>query len=141
MTRVDFYILPTEDPMGRLRMACRITEKAYTLGHTVHLHTDSPQMSRQLDELLWTFRDRSFVPHQVQPQDPQAWPVTVGHDWEPTHGEVLVNLAQDVPGFCQRFARVAEIVDQAPEGRDSARQRYRRYRRLGLNLGHHRINA
>ncbi len=141
MTRVDFYILPTRDAMGRLRMACRITEKVYGLGHAVHIHTDSPQMSRQLDELLWTFRDRSFIPHQIQPQDPQAWRVTLGHDWEPGQGEVLVNLAQGVPEFCERFDRVAEIVDQAPGARDSARARYRRYRDLGLTLEHHRINA
>jgi DNA polymerase-3 subunit chi len=141
MTQIDFYILPTEDPMGRLRMACRITEKVYTLGHAVHLHTDSPEMSRQLDELLWTFRDRSFIPHEIQPQHPQHWRVTLGHDWDPAQGEVLVNLAQGAPGFCERFERVAEIVDQAPAARHCARERYRHYRDRGLTLIHHRLNA
>jgi DNA polymerase-3 subunit chi len=141
MRQIDFYILPTEDPIGRLRMACRITEKVYTLGHTVHIHTDSPEMSRQLDELLWTFRDRSFIPHQIQPQDPQDCRVTLGHNWDPTQGGVLVNLAQDVPGFYERFERVTEIVDQAPAARHSARERYRYYRDRGLALRHHRLNA
>ena len=44
LTKVDFYILPSAEPSARLDFACKLTEKAWRLGHRVYLHcTDSAQ--------------------------------------------------------------------------------------------------
>jgi len=139
MPQVDFYLLPTSDEDTRLRMICRTAEKAYSLGHRVHIHTDSNALSRRLDELLWTFRDRSFVPHRIEPEASDIWPVTLGRDWEPRHDDVLINLAPRPPSFAGRFARIIEVVDQVPEVQTSGRERYRAYRELGCTLNHHSI--
>src|SRR3569832_2056639 len=64
MTRVDFYILPDASTDGRERLACRLADKAYRLGHEVYIHARDRQHAARLDELLWTFRAGSFVPHQ-----------------------------------------------------------------------------
>ena len=42
MTRIDFYILRSADIRNRQLLACRLTEKAYRLGHTVYPHTRTP---------------------------------------------------------------------------------------------------
>jgi DNA polymerase-3 subunit chi len=63
MTRVDFYILPPGDERQRLVFACRLTEKAYRQGLTVYLRAGDETTASQLDQLLWTFRQGSFVPH------------------------------------------------------------------------------
>lgn len=65
--RVDFYVLAGPKPAARLRFACRLAEKAYRLDHRVHLQTGSAAEAEQLDELLWTFRQGSFVPHELAP--------------------------------------------------------------------------
>ena len=125
MTRIDFYVLEDDDPRQRLQTACRLIHKAFGLGHRVHVHTGSPGLSRQLDELLWTFRDTAFVPHEVEGGDPDC-PVQICHEREPASaGEILVNLDDEVPLFFSRFERVAEIVNQEPGIRDAGRQRYR----------------
>ncbi len=139
MTRVDFYLLQDAQPLARYRTACRIIEKAYNLGHRVHIHTDSPDISRQIDNLLWSFRDRSFVPHEINPEEPENCPVSIGHGWLPEQCEVLVNLAAEVPEFVNRFERVAEIIDQQAETRDNGRKRYRFYRDAGFSLTHHKV--
>lgn len=145
MTRIDFYLLKAHEPQLRQRYACRIAEKAYALGHRVHIHTDSPQASRQLDELLWTFNPGSFVPHEVEPERPEDCPVTIGHAIEgrlaepPAPHAVLVNLAADVPVSFSRFERVAEILDEDPAVLDEGRNRYRFYRDRGYELNHHEI--
>ncbi|WP_018231977.1 DNA polymerase III subunit chi [Thioalkalivibrio thiocyanodenitrificans] len=139
MTRIDFYVLDDEDPGERLRMACRIIQKAFGLGHRIHVHTGSAGLSGQLDEALWTFRDISFIPHEVEGSDPDC-PVQICHDREPdTAGEILVNLDSRVPLFFSRFERVAEIVNQEPTVRDAGRERYRFYRDRGYDLTHHRL--
>ncbi|MEZ5578324.1 MAG: DNA polymerase III subunit chi [Candidatus Competibacteraceae bacterium] len=47
--------------------ACRLADKAYGLGHTVYLFTASEARAAALDDLLWTFRQDSFVPHERYP--------------------------------------------------------------------------
>lgn len=139
MTRIDFYVLDDSDPAGRLRTACRLIQKAFGLGHRIHVHTGSAALSGQLDELLWTFRDVAFIPHEVEGEDPDC-PVQICHEREPaTAGQILVNLDARVPLFFSRFERVAEIVNQEPAVRDAGRERYRFYRDRGYELGHHRL--
>jgi DNA polymerase-3 subunit chi len=141
MTQVDFYILQGNENLRRYRTACRLVEKAYALGHRVHIHTDSAVVAKQLDDLLWTFRDRSFIPHEIAPQNPDPVMVTIGHSWIPNQCDVLINLASEVPEFFSRFQRVAEIIDQDQDRRHSGREHYRYYRDRGYSLTHHELNS
>ena len=94
MTEVDFYILNNDDALQRARFACRLADKAYKLGHRVYIHTESAQQTNQLDDLLWTFQQNSFVPHCVFDGDDRHTPVQLGHDAEPDASHaVLINLA------------------------------------------------
>jgi DNA polymerase III subunit chi len=141
MPKVDFYVLTDTDLQARYRLACRIAEKAYGLGHRVHIHTDSKETSERLDALLWTFRDRSFIPHRIEPEVCDQCPVTIGHGWTPPRCEVLINLASQTPAFFDRFERVAEIIGHEQEARDAARERYRYYRSRGCPMNHHRLSS
>lgn len=141
MTQVNFYILPSADSSQRLRAACRLTEKAYMLGHRVHIHTDSALIASQLDDLLWTFRDRSFIPHEIAPQDPDSVMVTLGYGWIPKKCDVLLNLASEVPDFYSQFQRIAELIDKDQDRRRIGREHYRYYRDRGYSLTHHEINT
>lgn len=142
MTRIDFYVLPGEDARTRLVTACRVIEKAWLRGLRVHVHTESPALAQHLDDLLWTFRDGSFIPHAIEPQEPAQFPVTVGHGWEPPiECNVLVNLAPKTPRFFAHFERVAEVVNQDPAIRSAGRERYRFYRDRGYELHHHEVMA
>jgi len=46
-----------------MRLACRIAEKAYLAQQKVVVLLDDGESLRRFDELLWTFGDGSFVPH------------------------------------------------------------------------------
>ncbi len=141
MTRVDFYILATTDVASSERFACRLTEKAFLAGHRIYLNSTSQQQAEQLDQLLWTFRPGSFVPHCCTHARDEDVPVLIGHgEEEPGEiSDVLINLAEDTPSFFSRFRRVAEIVTQEPEQRAKGRQRYRFYQERGYPLTHHNI--
>ncbi len=101
MTRVDFYVLPNADPAQRPLLACKLAEKAYGQGLKVYIHTASASDTQQLDELLWTFRDGSFLPHAIHSAvNGEPPPILLGHDHEPTgHTDVLINLGTDIPTF------------------------------------------
>ncbi len=141
--RVDFYVLEEPQPAARLRFACRLAEKAYHLDHRVHLQAGSAAEAADLDDLLWTFRQGSFVPHELaQPGQPPQSPVTIGHGpAPPPQADLLINLTGTVPDFADAFERVAEIVDGSDDGRRLGRERYRSYQERGRapvthNIGH-----
>src|SRR3569832_293102 len=127
MPRVDFYILPDATPDGRERLACRLADKAYRLGHEVNIHARDRQHAARLDELLWTFRAGSIDPHQREdegPAIPEA-PVLLGPAEAPMQCHtLLINLADGVPSFFSRFERVMETVDLGEENRRSGRERF-----------------
>lgn len=142
MTKVDFYLLDAADAESRERTACRLTEKAWRLGHRVYLLVPDQSAARELDELLWTFSQGSFVPHAVlaDDSDADAHPVLIGHAEPPAAlNDVLVSLVQDVPPWFSRFARVAELVGAADVDKTRGRERFRFYRERGYPLDTHNL--
>jgi DNA polymerase-3 subunit chi len=141
--RVDFYIL-RDSGQRREMMACRLCEKAYAQGQNVFILADSPQQARELDTLLWTFRDGGFLPHRLLDQAAaDTVPAAILIGWEDP-GEipgypVLLNLATEAPAFYRRFERIAEIVSQAPDIKAAGRNRFAFYREQGCNPQHHEV--
>jgi DNA polymerase-3 subunit chi len=141
MTRVDFYLIQAGNEQQQLLTTCRLAEKAYQLGHHVFIYTDKPEQAQQLDELLWTFRPGSFLPHTVSDAaDAGAHPVVIGnqHHDEAAH-DVMINLAETVPDCFSRFERVAEVVRGSENERQAARQRFKFYRDRGYALETHEL--
>jgi DNA polymerase-3 subunit chi len=141
MTQVDFYILQDNQPDAQVLLTCRLTEKAFKQGHQVYINTESGQQLKKLDDLLWTFRDGSFLPHgHYEANASSTHPVLLGYAVEPEGpSDVLVNLSNDVPAFFSRFNRVAELVGGDEAQRESARERYRFYQDRGYALNTHKL--
>ena len=139
MTRVDFYqIESSESPLS---FACRLIEKIHRQGLKVYVHTGSDKQAKELDDLLWTYKPERFVPHTLHSATDPA-PVRIGSGADPDgHGEVLVNLAGDVPDFFSRFDRVTEVVPGDESSRTAARENYRFYRDRGYQLAYHQIHS
>ncbi len=139
--RIDFYVLPDQKENGRALLACRLADKAYGLGHTVYLFTASEARAAALDDLLWTFRQDSFVPHERYPLvGEEGSPVLVGTAAPVTvEAQVLINLADALPEGFERYDRVVELVDQHPEVLAQSRERFRQYREQGCVPETHKL--
>ena len=140
--RIDFYLVREPAADAGEVTACRIAEKAWSRGHRVHVHTDSPDSARRLDDLLWTWRDESFVPHSRCEGDETEGgsPVTIGWRKVPEFADdLLLNLDVRVPEGFARFSRIAEIVDGREASIAAGRERYRRYREHGCEPSTHRL--
>ena len=139
--RIDFYVLPDQKENGRALLACRLADKAYGLGHTVYLFTASEARAAALDDLLWTFRQDSFVPHERYPLvGEEGSPVLVGTAAPVmVEAQVLINLADALPEGFERYERVVELVDQHPEVLAQSRERFRQYREQGCLLETHKL--
>ena len=105
----------------------------------MHIHCASADEAAKLDDMLWTFRDKAFVPHALEPADE---PVAIGHA-EPAGAAraVLVNLGAEVPDWFARFERVAEIVGPLAAEKAAGRTRFRFYKERGFPLETHELGA
>lgn len=140
---VDFYVLDEVSPRARLRTACRVVEKAYLAGNTVLVwHTELEEL-KEFDELLWTFGDGSFVPHEpLAANGFEVAPVLLSMGAAPAFPfDVLVNLAPEVPAFVDSAQRVAEFIDGDPARRQAGRARFRTYKDRGIQPNTHNITA
>jgi len=140
--RVDFYVTSDAGEPARLRLACRIAEKAYLAKQKVLVLCDDAEVLRRFDELLWTFGDGSFVPHDTVTAagSPCDTPVALTTGALPAdHTDVLVNLGNAVPASFEKFARVAEFLDARPEVRAAGRDRFKIYRGKSIEPQTHSV--
>jgi DNA polymerase-3 subunit chi len=139
--RVDFYVMEGT-AAARLKVACRLAEKAYLAAQrTLIWHTDRAELET-LDELLWTFTDGSFVPHEWLTSNPAGAPVLLSAGSPPAAAfDFVINLAADPPPFLPLARRIAEIIDGDEGRRRAGRARFKAYRELGIQPMTHPLRA
>ena len=140
VSKVDFYVIRGSGEQSRQRFACRLAEKAYRLDNTVHIVAADRPSVEQIDDLLWTFRDGSFVPHEVlglSSAEAPA-PITIGYDSAPARScDLLINLSEEIPSTVDSYSRVAEIVSADEDAKSRSRKRFVDYRERGHTLDTH----
>ncbi len=140
--QIDFYVLEPDSGNSRLKLACRVVEKAYATGHRIHLWARNDDEAHTLDDLLWTFSQSSFVPHTCgDGVDKTSAPVQISHSTpRPEQAEIVVSVADQPVSDYSSFIRVAEIVGCEEAEKKSGRARYRFYRDHGVEPQTHRIS-
>ncbi|KTC71678.1 DNA polymerase III subunit chi [Legionella birminghamensis] len=139
--RVDFYLLGETDRQAAKLLACRLLEKAYLRGHQVFVYCNNRQEAESLDELLWTFKDDSFIPHNLQGEGPEPPPaIQIGYQQEPRgFRDILLNLSDEVPPFFTKFKRVIELVVNEENAKTLSRSHFRHYRGAGCEINTHNV--
>jgi len=137
MTRVGFYVVQATDQDQRLQVAVRLTDKAFQQGHRIFINAVDEAQARTLDELLWSYRPASFLPHGLHGQE-HSDTIAIGWGQDPDqHNDLLINLQLDIPLFFSRFARVAEVVTQDPTSLQALRESWKFYKERGYQLEKH----
>ena len=141
--RVDFYVSEAAGADARLRLACRVAEKAYLARQTAVVLFDDAALLPKFDEMLWTFGDGTFVPHEVVQGEGARCdaPVALTTGALPAgQADVLLNLGSAVPAAFEKFARVAEFLDARPEVRAAGRERFKAYRARSIEPQTHNVS-
>lgn len=137
MTRIDFYQI-TDSRHTAESLVCGLCQKAYQSQQKVLLFTRNPQQSQRFDQLLWTYDEESFLPHDQQEQEDFVTPVLINHEVEPKgERDLLINLSEEIPLFFAQFERVIELVTE--DNKSLARTHYSYYKERGYPLNHHTL--
>lgn len=145
MQQVDFYILGEHSNRNLKQMVCQLCEKALSQNMNVVIYAASLQQAQELDELLWTYKDDSFIAHinlnNLELDSTYQYPVLITSDdinqnipIPEFYNQFLINLNTEPPSFYSRFKRLAEMVDNDTDTKEIARNRYRYYRQQGYDL-------
>lgn len=136
MTQIFFY----HGASDRLAAAASLINKAWAQRKTFVIYAPDAPLARAIDQLLWTGEAGSFIPH-VELASPLAaeTPILLADRLDalpPDSGEGsrhdrLLNLSNEVPPHFSRFLSLIEVVSEAPEVRQPARERFRFYRERG----------
>lgn len=138
MPRADFYLIDKprfrEEP---LLLVCELARKALAAKQfTLVLARDFAQ-AEALDDLLWSFDDDAFIPHQLAGDDDDAeTAVLIAPPGVETADRALVINLRDAcaPG---NFDRVLEVVAADSAEREGSRKRWAEYKRMGLEVAKH----
>ncbi len=145
MTQVDFYILPENG--NQMYFACALIQKAWKQGNNIFVNTRSESEAAAFDDLLWTFKDISFLPHCLATNNnTENSPIVIGHDNQangqiPDHTTIMLNLTDQMPRDTNKLKRILEIVAGSENERQQARKRYAEYRDQGHELNNHKIES
>ena len=144
MNSIDFYILHTSSMQASDHFVCQLANKVWHQGYRVYIQCDSFERAERLNVKLWTFKDESFLPHDIYPNTSAIAdsPILIGYNKEQVCNgmEVLINLSEIVPAFFEQFKRIADIVEDSPVLREKGRNRYRFYKNKNYELKVHNIN-
>lgn len=142
---VDFYLLNTLTQEDLYRFTCRLIDKAYLMQKKIFICVSSHEEGQRIDELLWTFRDISFIPHTYLGVssiiDPQLL-VTIATDKpDQIDADILFNLSHKVPTYFLEFSRIIEVVSEKKENKNQSRQKYKFYKTENCLITTHDIST
>ena len=144
MTRVDFYIIKDGNPRNEELIACQLTEKAFKQNYKILLLGQSSNQIQALNEKLWTFKENSFLPHQIlnSIEDIDSELLNIALSTESAcfpKANLLINLSGQIPDNANQFERIAEIVPAQKSHRTASRARYKQYKAQEFDLNTHEI--
>ena len=140
MMQIYFY----SGSNDRLQTACRLCAKAVQQNMKVLIYAPDTAVLEELDQLLWTFAPTSFIPHcdiRADSELVNATPVILSNSIPADRQfDVLLNLHQQQPPAFDQFNRLIEIADTSPEGKQTARARYRFYKDAHYPMQHFNLD-
>jgi DNA polymerase-3 subunit chi len=119
------------------------------MGQHSYLHCE-PSQQQELDNLLWTFRQDSFIPHHIHDSSrvdssgaDSSVPVLIGQQPAATNtDDILLVLTPELPAesVIHNFGRLADFVCKGnTHDQQSGRIRYRWYQEHNIPILNHPI--
>jgi DNA polymerase-3 subunit chi len=120
------------------RIVCDLTEKFYNLGKRVVLYLDSEPMANELDKMLWTWKQSSFIPHiyQNEFEVPIEEPIVITQSVIDDNGyEVLIQVTPAPDKIRKQFPIVIDFAEKYDvNALERSRERYRKLQQENSKL-------
>lgn len=137
---INFYIMPHKDISSALKTICMIIEKAFNKKNKVLVYTPSEQITNELDNKLWTFKEDSFLAHSTINQQMAFTPIYINNTIpELTKFTVVLNLTEQYINLDQNNQKLIEFVFQEPSHKHMSREKFKYYKNQKYTLNTYNI--
>jgi DNA polymerase-3 subunit chi len=136
--RADFYLIQKERFRAEpLLLVCELARKAHDANLPTLVLARDAEQAEQLDDLLWSFDENAYIPHQIAGDDEdELSPVLIATPDSDTPMRTLVINLRDA-AVQDGFNRVLEVVPADNEARGPLRERWKQYQARGVELKKH----
>ncbi|MBM3489152.1 MAG: DNA polymerase III subunit chi [Alphaproteobacteria bacterium] len=134
MSEIGFYHLQRQSLEDVLP---KLLERVLERGQRAVVLAGSEERVAALDGHLWTYEERSWLPHGTGREGwPEQQPIFLTtREENPNAAQILVVVDGTEPAFVDRFDRVADLFNGRDEATvQAARERWSRYRAAGHQL-------
>jgi DNA polymerase-3 subunit chi len=140
-TNVLFHHFESIERKDFLVYVCKLIEIGYKKNiNPIFIRTNTQKQAEELDKLLWTFRQESYVPHTIVDKDKNTQPVQIGWvDNEIENAEVIINLSDGMPDTSNHLKKIHEIIENIDEKKEKARERWKKYKSIGFSIKAHKV--
>ncbi len=130
-----FYLLEDDTPIAWMPLACRLSALFFEQRRPVKVWCTDVAQAEALDEALWTFEPKRFIPHALMGEvGCEQSPIELLWTSPPLAGDVLINLAPQLPSSVASFKEIIDFVPADDKLKLLARARYKQLRQLGYQL-------
>lgn len=135
---VIFYVLGTNTAQQREAFIAKLVNKIHREKRQCDIRFASEDEMTRFDLALWQYQPEAFIPHSMQ-QAVQA-PIQLWTDQIATPcQDVLLNVHPDFPKNFELYNRTIEVLDQTEHLIQMGRERWKAYRKEGLEPTVHKI--
>ena len=138
-----FYILDSDDDINYC--TCKIIKKFYEEGKKILVSSKNSILIDDLNKLLWTFEQLSFIPHSTSKDYDSLTPVLfietgykndsiIKKDYN-----IFINLDDEVKTDYYNYEIVIELVSGNEHQKNLAREKYLYYKNNRLNVKHENL--
>lgn len=128
MAKVSFYLFE-KSPERQVESTCRLCRKILRQQARIWLHCPDADLQQALDERLWSFDARSFIPHginQTQASVCISAELPLESDW------IVFNFNSQALEAYAKFSHIIEIIENNEPAKQLGREKYKQYRRFGI---------
>ena len=110
MREANVYILSN---LSWVKAFPKIMEVAVSKGAKVHVRCDSEAIVQEIDNLLWTYEQLSFLPHATDKDPmPNEQPIIISSQNKPLNSaDVLALVGKDIPENIQDYKKALILCD------------------------------
>jgi len=138
-----FYILNKAEDLKI--SVCKIIKEYYKKKYKIFVSSRSDDLVNELNNLLWTFEQISFIPHCTTKNYDKNSPILLsGKDSFPKtinlkEYDVWLNLDDEMEENYTDFEIILEIVSQNEEERILSRKKYLNYQKNNFEVKHEKL--
>ncbi len=138
-----FYILKQSSEFNKI--VCQIIKHFYKIKSRIILTSQDNQLIKDLNNLLWTFEQVSFIPHSTYEGFDLLAPVflcnknSLPNSFDLSSYNVLFNLDEEIPNDYQNYEKIIEFVLPQENCKAKSREHYLFYKKNDFNINHETI--